>query len=334
MAEWQTRRPQKPLLARVCGFESHSGHAVTLDDVSTTITSHTLVVFPGQGSVAVASGDGWRHRPEWWIVENVSSLTGVDVAHLLLTAPNEEVIRTDNAQLATFTLSLMGWHAWRDHEEPPAAFAGHSLGEFSALVAAGVLSLEDGARLVAARGRAMAQAALAQPGTMVALMGPDETAMAALENEAHLYIANVNGPGQIVVSGTVDAVADLLERHKELGWRRASALNVGGAFHSPLMASAQASVDAALDDVTFGDTSALVGANVDGHWYGGGAAWRERLSSQLTSTVHFDRMIQAAPEHLERVVEMPPSGTLTGLIKRIRAFSQLEGFSPTSGANA
>ena len=295
--------------------------------MSTTITSPTLVVFPGQGAVAVQSGTEWRHRPEWALVEHISTLTDVDVAHLLLSAPNEEVVRTDNAQLATFTLSLMGWNAWRHDEDPPVAFAGHSLGEFSALVAAGILTVDDGARLVAARGRAMAEAALAEPGTMVALMGPDETALSALEREKNLFIANVNGPGQIVVSGTVDAVADLLARHKTLGWRRASALNVGGAFHSPLMAPAQASLDAALDAVSFGDTDALVGSNVDGQWYGGGPAWRERLSAQLTSAVQFDTMINNAPEGLGRVVEMPPAGTLTGLIKRIRTFPTLEGFS-------
>ncbi len=287
-----------------------------------------VALFPGQGSLSGGAGVAWRESAHWTIVEHVSDAARLDVARLLLEASTEEVVRTDRAQIATFTLSLIGYYELLDQGWRPRYLLGHSLGEFSALVAAGLLSLDDGARLIGVRGAAMARAAQVADGSMVALMGGDDDARAALENLSDVWVANFNGTGQIVVSGTRVGVDDLLERHRELGWRRATPLNVGGAFHSPLMAPAQDELDQALRSVTWGETDAVLIANVDGRVHTSAEDWRHLLSRQLTSPVDFLAATLALPTTVQTTVEMPPAGVLTGLTKRIREFEHQ--YSPAS----
>jgi [acyl-carrier-protein] S-malonyltransferase len=289
-----------------------------------------LGLFPGQGAISSGAGAPWRSCAHWSLVGTISDIVNIDVAALLLTASNDDVVRTDNAQLATFTLSLVGWHELTERGPLPSYLAGHSLGEFSALVAAGVVSLTDGARLVAVRGAAMRRAAESNPGTMVALMGPSDDAVervAALEN---VWIANENGPGQLVVSATLDGAAQLLDDPKRVGWRRATSLNVGGAFHSPLMAPAQADLDEALSTVTFHETTSFVASNVTGEWRHGGDEWRALLSRQLTSPVRYNAMIDSLSASVTTGVEMPPGSVLTGLTKRIRELDALGPLDPVA----
>ncbi|HEV2427677.1 MAG TPA: ACP S-malonyltransferase, partial [Acidimicrobiales bacterium] len=140
---------------------------------------------------------------------------------------------------------------------------------------------------------------------------------------------NVNGTGQIVVSGTRAGLDDLLARHRELGWRRATPLPVGGAFHSPLMAPAQAELDDALAKAHWGSTDAVVIANVDGRPHSDPGEWRDLLSRQLTSPVQFLDATLALPDQVTASVELPPGSVLTGLTKRIRDFdSQLAPSAP------
>ena len=289
------------------------------DSDRAALRSNLVGLFPGQGSIAPAAGAPWRASPHWHLVARISEVTGVDVEHLLLFADEADVIRTDNAQLATFALSLVAFHALVEAGVRPGVHLGHSLGEFSALTAAGVLSLEDGARLIAARGAAMARAAREQAGSMVALMGGDDDARRALEGLADLWVANINGTGQIVVSGTRASLDGLLERHRELGWRRATPLPVGGAFHSPLMASAQGDLDAALARVTFHESEVVVVANVDASAHRADE-WSTLLSRQLTEPVDFLGATLALASAVTSSVEMAPGAVLTGLCKRIREF--------------
>ena len=289
------------------------------DSDRAALRSKLVGLFPGQGSIAPAAGAPWRASPHWHLVARISEVTGVDVEHLLLFADEADVIRTDNAQLATFALSLVAFHALVEAGVRPGVHLGHSLGEFSALTAAGVLSLEDGARLIAARGAAMARAAREQAGSMVALMGGDDDARRALEGLADLWVANINGTGQIVVSGTRASLDGLLERHRELGWRRATPLPVGGAFHSPLMASAQGDLDAALARVTFHESEVVVVANVDASAHRA-EEWSTLLSRQLTEPVDFLGATLALASAVTSSVEMAPGAVLTGLCKRIREF--------------
>jgi [acyl-carrier-protein] S-malonyltransferase len=168
----------------------------------------------------------------------------------------------------------------------------------------------------------MARAAAATEGSMVALMGGDEGARAALDGLDGVWVANINGTGQIVVSGTRAGLDDLLARHKELGWRRATPLPVGGAFHSPLMGPAQDELDKALASVEWGTTDAVLISNVDAKVHVSAEEWRELLSRQLTSPVQFFEATMTVPESVTTTIEMPPSGVLTGLTKRIRPFER------------
>ena len=127
-----------------------------------------VALFPGQGSLTGGAGMQWRDSPHWSIVQRVSDASSIDVASLLLDASDADVVRTDRAQIATYALSLVGFHELLDRGVRPKYLLGHSLGEFSALVASGLLALEDGARLIAVRGAAMARAATKNPGSMVA----------------------------------------------------------------------------------------------------------------------------------------------------------------------
>lgn len=286
-----------------------------------TFRDDVVALFPGQGSIGPGAGAPWQSSPHWSLVDQVASASGVDIARLLLHADADDVIRTDHAQLATFALSLVGFRTLSQLGWRPRYFLGHSLGEFSALVAANVLSLDDGARVIAARGRAMARAANATEGSMVAVMGADDGAREALTSINELWIANVNGEGQVVVSGTRAALDELLQRHRELGWRRATPLPVGGAFHSPLMASAQRDLDEALDNVTWRGGDGVVIANVDASSPVDPRQWSTLLSRQLTAPIEFLDATLALPESVTSTIEMPPGNVLTGLTKRIRSFT-------------
>jgi [acyl-carrier-protein] S-malonyltransferase len=301
---------------------------VVADRSNLVFRDDVVALFPGQGSLSGGAGVAWRTSKHWDVVDVVSAVSGVDVAELLLTASDTDVVRTDRAQLATFALSVLGYRELLERGWRPRYLLGHSLGEFSALVAAGLLTLEEGARLISVRGAAMSRAAATREGSMVAVMGGDDGARAALEGLVDVWIANINGTGQIVVSGTREGLDDLLTRHRELGWRRATALPVGGAFHSPLMAPAQQELDAALEDASWGTTDAVLLSNVDAAVHSSAEEWRTLLRRQLTSPVEFLDATLALPETVTTTVELPPSGVLTGLTKRIRTF---EGqFAPSS----
>ncbi|MGH9019808.1 MAG: ACP S-malonyltransferase [Acidimicrobiales bacterium] len=279
-----------------------------------------VALFPGQGSLSAGAGIPWHASRHWEVVAKISDVVGVDVDALLTSAGDDEVVRTDNAQIATFALSMVGYGELLDHDLRPRYLLGHSLGEFSALVASGLLSIDEGARLIAVRGAAMARAAEAAPGSMIALMGGDAGAREGLDGIKDVWVANVNGTGQVVVSGTSAGLDELAQRHRELGWRRATPLPVGGAFHSPLMAPAQAELDDALATAHWGSTEATVIANVDGEVHSSAAEWRDLLSRQLTSPVLFLDATLALPDSVTVSIELPPGGVLTGLTKRIRDF--------------
>ena len=181
-------------------------------------------------------------HPSWEVVDEASEAAGRDLASLLLEAPIEELTRTDNAQLATTVLSLVVLDAVERTGLTPAACAGHSLGEYTALVASGALGFEHGIELVVARGEAMARAGEEAPGTMAALLGiTDDDAEAACQRaEGDVWVANYNAPGQVVIAGTSEAVAVAGELAKELGAKRVMPIQVSGAFHTPLMQGARA----------------------------------------------------------------------------------------------
>ena len=275
--------------------------------------------FPGQGSQRSGMGRPWVDHPSWEVVAEASSAVGKDVARLLLDAPMEELTQTANAQLATFVQSLVVLDAVERVGLSPAACAGHSLGEYSALVAAGAMPFSEGAALVVARGDAMAHAGEDAPGTMAALIGiSDDDAEAACHRaEGEVWVANYNAPGQVVVAGTSDAVAAASEIARDLGARKVLPLPVSGAFHTPLMAAARPALRKALGDVAFSAPEVPVVANIDAREHADPSEWPGLLSAQLCGPVRWRQTIEALSGlGATTFLEVGPGGVLTGLTRR------------------
>jgi [acyl-carrier-protein] S-malonyltransferase len=277
-------------------------------------------VFPGQGSQAQGMGAEWRDHPSWELVAEASEASGRDLAHLLLEADDEELRETRNAQLATFTTSIVAYDAITRVGLAPSGYAGHSLGEYSALTAAGALDLGDAARLVAERGEAMQVAADESQGTMAAILGlDDEVVVATLaETDGEVWVANHNAPGQVVIAGHPDAVAAASDALKAAGAKRAMQLVVGGAFHTPYMEPAQDRLDKALGLVEFRDPDHPVYANVDAAAHATAYEWNQLLARQLCSPVLWRPLIeQLLSDGFDTIVEVGNGAALSGMAKRI-----------------
>jgi [acyl-carrier-protein] S-malonyltransferase len=264
-------------------------------------------------------GHSWVEHPSWEVATEASDIAGRDLTALLLDAPMEELTRTANAQLATFVMSLVVLDAVERLGLFPAACAGHSLGEYTALVASGALSLSDGTRLVIERGDAMQGAADDRPGTMAALIGiGDDDAEAACQRaEDEVWVANYNAPGQVVIAGTVEGVATATERAKELGARKVLPIPVSGAFHTQLMLPARARLRRTLEEVEFHSPEVPVMANVDARVHTDPGEWPGLLSAQLCSPVRWRQSLEALGGRGATVIaELGPGGVLTGMVRR------------------
>ena len=272
-----------------------------------------VFTFPGQGSQRSGMGQAWVDHPSWEVVDEASAVAGRDIGSLLLDAPMEELTPTANAQLATFVQSLVVLDAVERLGLAPAACAGHSLGEYTALVASGAVSFEDGVRLVLARGEAMTRAGEDAPGTMAALLGisDDDAEAACVRAEGDVWVANYNAPGQVVVAGTTDAVATAGAIAKELGARKVMAIPVSGAFHTPLMGGARSALRKALGDAVFRSPEVPVVANVDARVHTEPDEWPGLLSAQLCSPVRWRQTVETlAGLGATTLVELGPGGVL------------------------
>ena len=275
--------------------------------------------FPGPGSQRPGFGAAWIDHPSWELVAEATEVAGRDVAHLLVDAGADELQETRNAQLATFVASLVALDAVERLGVGPRLLAGHSLGEYSALTAAGVVSFEEGVRLVVERGDAMQAAADEHPGSMAAVLGLDEDQIAVTCARAggDVWAANFNGPGHTVLAGTPDGLEAGAAIARELGAKKVLPLKVGGAFHSPLMAPARERLAKALDDVAWRATDTPVVTNVDATPHDGADGWDGLLLSQLCSPVRWRQSVAAlADDGVTRLVELGPGTVLTGLAKR------------------
>lgn len=264
-------------------------------------------------------GAPWAGHESWELVDEASEAAGRDVGHLLLDADADELRHTRNAQLATFVTSLVALDALERTGVEPAVLAGHSLGEYSALVAAGVVAFDDGVRLVAARGDAMQDAADDRPGTMAAVLGldDDEVAVACARADGEAWVANYNAPGQVVIAGEAAALERAGAVAKELGAKKVLPLPVGGAFHTPYMAPARDRLRKALAETDIRDAERPIFANVDARPHTSGEAWRELLSAQLCSPVRWRHALHAMAEAgTATFVEIGPGAALTGMVKR------------------
>jgi [acyl-carrier-protein] S-malonyltransferase len=273
--------------------------------------SSSALLFPGQGSHAQGMEGPYRGHP---LLHRGLELLGFDPFDRLAEG-------TRYQQPALFLCSVVAWEQWRteggDEEGEPVAAAGHSLGEYSALVAAGALAFEDALLLVDERARAMAEAAALRPGGMVALLGGDGAAIAELARRLELTVANDNAPGQVVLSGAVEAVAAAEESVREETGARARRLDVGGAFHSPLMEPAAERLAAALARTPVQAPRIPVYANGTAAPF---ADVRGELAGNLLRPVRWrETLLALRAGGVERFVELGPGAVLTGLVKRTLA---------------
>ena len=275
--------------------------------------------FPGQGSQRPGMGRPWQGHDSWELIEEASDVAGRDVAALLLDADAEELRDTRNAQLTTFVSSLMVLDAVGRLGIEPSFCAGHSLGEYTALVATGALSFDDGVRLVVERADAMHEAGLAAPGTMAAVLGldDDDVEIACRRADSDVWVANFNAPGQIVIAGSPEGVAKASEIAKELGAKRVMPLQVSGAFHTPFMTAARDRLRTAITAADPRDTEVPVVSNVDALLHASGDEWTSLLSAQLSNPVRWKQcLLTLASEGVTGFVELGPGGVLTGMAKR------------------
>jgi [acyl-carrier-protein] S-malonyltransferase len=275
-----------------------------------------VFTFPGQGSQRPGMGAPWTDHPSWELVIDATDAVDRDVARLLLEADQEELTQTRNAQLACFTLSMVVLDAIERTGLAPVAAAGHSLGEYSALVAVGALAFDEGVRLVAERGEAMQLAAEDRPGTMAAVLGLDveQCWVACRRADAEVWVANDNAPGQVVIAGDPLGVERAGEIARELGAKKVMG------FHTPLMAPARTRLRKAIASSRFTDCEVPVVANVDATAHRQAEDWPALLSAQLSSPVLWRQTLsEIGALGATHVVEVGPGGVLTGMAKRALA---------------
>lgn len=281
-------------------------------------------VFPGQGSQFVGMGKDLYDNNEKAkeLFEKANEILGFRITDIMFDGTDEELTQTKVTQPAVFLHSVISALCLGD-EFAPTMVAGHSLGELSALVAAGALSFEDGVKLVSARAIAMQKACEATPGTMAAVIGlPDEKIeeiCAEVSTDGNIVVAaNYNCPGQLVISGNVDAINAACENLKAAGAKRALPLKVGGAFHSPLMQPAKEELEKAIKATAFSEPKCPVYQNVDAQPHTDPAEIQANLIAQLTSSVRWtasvQNMIKAGANDF---TECGPGKALQGMIGRI-----------------
>lgn len=276
-------------------------------------------VFPGQGAQFVGMGkDLYENSPEAKeLFEKANEILGFRITDLMFNGTDEDLKQTKVTQPAIFLHSVI---LAKSLTEKPDMVAGHSLGEFSALVANGALSFEDGLRLVHARALAMQKACEARPSTMAAILGlPDETVEKALEEIDDVVVpANYNSPGQIVISGIIEGVTAACEKLKAAGAKRALPLKVGGAFHSPLMEPARQELADAIKNTHFSKPICPVYQNVNAKPVSNPEEIKQNLIDQLTASVRWTQTVQnMLADGASSFLEIGPGSVLQGLIKKV-----------------
>ena len=264
-------------------------------------------------------GRPWTEHESWELVEEASDVSGRDVGRLLLDADADELKDTRNAQLTTFVSSLMVLDAVERLGVEPSFCAGHSLGEYTALTATGALGFDDGVRLVVERAEAMHEAGQNNPGTMSAILGLDDelVEVACRRADSDVWVANFNAPGQIVIAGSAEGVAKAVVIAKELGAKKAMALPVSGAFHTPFMIPARDRLREAIASANPRDTEVPVISNVDAIAHNYGNEWASLLSAQLSSPVRWKQCLLTLNDlGVTGFAELGPGGVLTGMAKR------------------
>jgi [acyl-carrier-protein] S-malonyltransferase len=290
--------------------------------------SKTALLFAGQGAQAIGMGKDLAEKfpsAKAWF-DRANAALGYDLASICFNGPEAELIKTEHAQPGIFLVSWVAFQLLK--EQAPSlkfgAAAGLSLGEFTALTAAGAMSFEDGLRVVCQRGKFMQEACEATRGGMAAVIGLDETPTREVCAEAGVVLANLNCPGQLVISGETDKIAKAVELAKVKGAKRAIPLPVAGAYHSPLMAGAQPKLQAELARVKLLSPVVPVISNVTGQPHGGTVEVSTRLVEQVTSSVLWEKSMRyLLAQGFTRFIELGPGTALSGFMKRIDKNAQM-----------
>jgi [acyl-carrier-protein] S-malonyltransferase len=284
--------------------------------------SKTALLFAGQGAQVVGMGQDLATKfpaAQAWF-DRANAALGYDLAGICFRGPETELTKTENAQPGIFLVSWVAFELLKARV-PGLKFdatAGLSLGEFTALTAAGVMSFEDGLRVVRQRGRFMQEACDVTQGGMAAVIGLDEAPTREACAEAGVVLANLNCPGQLVISGAAENIGKACELAKAKGAKRAIPLTVAGAYHSPLMASAQPKLQAELSALKLAAPQVPVIANVTAQPHGAPDQITARLVEQVTASVRWEESMRyLLAQGFTRFIELGPGTALTGFMKRI-----------------
>ena len=291
--------------------------AAATPTASTPMAPAVALVFPGQGSQRPQMAAAWRDHPAYSLWSEADDVLGRDVTRLGVQASAEELREPRNCQVALYVHHAVVFSAWRGAGAMPAVTAGHSLGEYNALLAAAAMSFADGLRLVDQRAAATQQAAVLNPGGMVACLGGPLAQLRDACAAAGAHVANDNADGQLVVSGDEAALERFTGLAKDAG-AKVVRLEVGAAYHSPLMAGAVPTLQQALAGTSFANTDVPVIANVDAAPHRRGDEWPDLLARQVTAPVRWrESLLALQSEGVTDVVELGASAVLTGLAKRV-----------------
>jgi [acyl-carrier-protein] S-malonyltransferase len=300
--------------------------------------AHIAFVFPGQGSQKVGMGlDLYQNSPAAReVFEECDRALDFPLSQLCFQGPEEELQQTIHAQPAIVATSVACLRAAAELHSgfQPSLLAGHSLGEYTALVAAGVLEFSDGIRLVRERGRLMHQAGVQQPGGMAAIIGLDESSLTQLCQEAGVEIANINSPNQIVISGALEALNQAMQLARSQG-ARVVPLEVSGAFHSQLMKAAADELARIISELPFRAPEVPIVVNTTAQPATTAQEIKEELAQQLLHCVRWRHSVQYMIDHgVSTFIEIGPGSVLAGLIKRIDKGVQILNISDMSSMSA